>query len=100
MSAHTCNETCTRPACVARRRIAELEADNKNAHAMIHWKTLEAEKARDDWRAAEAENQRLREAAQNVVDCMRGSGGINPDAAGALLKLAALLEEGVKRLGG
>lgn len=36
----------------------------------------------------------LREAAQTVVDRMRGSGGINPDAADALLKLAALLKEG------
>jgi len=57
-----------------KRRIAELEEDNKKAHAMIHWKTLEVEKwKRQDsvlihagcrWTEKElkAENQRLREA--------------------------------------
>ena len=35
----------------------------------------------------------LREAAQIVVDRMRGSGGINPDAADALLGLAALSDD-------
>ena len=39
------------------------------------------------------ELQALREAAQIVVDRMRGSGGINPDAADALLELAALSKE-------
>ena len=37
-------------------------------------------------------NVALREASQTVVNKLRGSGGINPDAADALLKLAALLE--------
>ena len=40
----------------------------------------------------QAENDRLRDAAKQVVERMRGSGGINPDAVGALLELAALLE--------
>ena len=35
----------------------------------------------------------LEKAARSVVDTMRGSGGINPKAAEALLNLAALLQE-------
>lgn len=40
----------------------------------------------------EAENAKLKEAVKAVVETMRGSGGINPDAAEALLRLAALVE--------
>ena len=73
---------------MAEQRIAELEAKASQA-----WETCQ--KAVERGMKIEAENQRLRDieaAAKRVVHTMRGSGGINPDGAKALLDLQALLE--------
>ena len=76
-------------------QIAELKAENERLRDAA-WAMVEKEAAKH-LPAYEKQHKRIAEledAAAKVIAKLRGSGGINPEGAKALLDLQALLESG------